>query len=337
MLTEDPYPSGSTFVATIQAAQQGAMVLFGSAPKISLSTEPITGMVVQEGIALAFTQRVNFGTGVFEEVDYRNEIVTFKISLSEPLQQAIVTDIPLISLTYRTTSSKFKKDDQEQYVYGANFDKVFVPYKNTNVLGRATVQSRASFRQVGASLSFLEQRKFGFPPYTSGSKGSLQVVPGNVYVGVAWEADTAVLTKEVVNHNGNAYEIIVAGTTDSSTAPTHTTGSAVNGTAELKYIGPTKVDKTYLPDTADGGFTGSWYEQYPTPNRDYWNSEYIEMESGDRLLSESGDEQILEVMSSSGDTQIKDFANITIYDIINRKHKRSKFAVGAYVEVLKAA
>jgi hypothetical protein len=61
------------------------------------------------------------------------------------------------------------------------------------------------------------------------------------------------------------------------------------------------------------------------------------MENGDRLLSESGDEQILEVMSSSGDTQIKDFANITIYDIINRKHKRTKFAVGAYVEILKAA
>jgi hypothetical protein len=105
----------------------------------------------------------------------------------------------------------------------------------------------------------------------------------------------------------------------------------------LKHIGPTKPDRTYLPDTADGGFTGSWYEHYPAPNRSYWNSEYFEMENGDRLLQESGDEYILEVMSSSGDTQIKDFARVTVYDIINRKHKRSNFAVGAYVEVLKTA
>ena len=336
MLGEDPYPSGTTYLATINAAQQGAMEITGSASRLTLSAEPVTGMVVQEGFALIFTQRINFGTGVLTEVDYTADPVTFKIKLNEPLQQTIA-ETPLVSLVYKTTSSKIRKDDQSQYVYRANFNNIPVGYKDTNILSTAQVQSRASFRQVGSSLTFLEQRKFGFAPYTSGSKGSLQVVPGNVYVGVSWAADTAVLTKEVVNHNGNAYEVVVAGTTDASTAPTHTTGTAVNGTAELKYIGPTKADKTYLPDTADGGFTGSWYDQYPAPNRDYWNSEYIEMETGDRLLSESGDEQILEVMSSSGDTQIKDFANITIYDIINRKHKRSKFAVGAYVEVLKAA
>jgi hypothetical protein len=42
-------------------------------------------------------------------------------------------------------------------------------------------------------------------------------------------------------------------------------------------------------------------------------------------------------MGSSGDTQIKDFANVSVYDIINRKNKRTNFAVGAYVEVLKTA
>jgi hypothetical protein len=161
MLTEDPYPAGTTFVATIDAAQQGAMVLTGTAPKITFSSEPITGMQVLEGTALVFTQRVNFGSGVFEEVDYRNEIVTFIIRLTEPLQQTIV-QTPLVSLSFRISSSRFKKDDQEQYVYQANFDSVFVPYKNTNALGKATVQSRASFRQVGSSLSFLEQRKFTF-------------------------------------------------------------------------------------------------------------------------------------------------------------------------------
>ncbi len=336
MLTEDAYPAGTTYVASINAAQQGAMFLTGSVPKTSLSTEPITGMVVREGFALPFTQRVNFGEGIFESVDYRQSTVTFTIKLNNPLPQAILTETPLISLAYSIQPSKFKKDDNEQYIYRANFSTIDVPYQTTVSLGKSTVQSRASFRQVGSSLSFLEQRKFNFPPYTSGAKGSLQVVPGTVYVGVAWEANTAVLTKGVVNTGGRAYEVVVAGTTGAS-APTHTSGTQVNGTAELKYIGPTKPDRTYLPDTADGGFTGSWYEQYPAPNRSYWNSEYFEMENGDRLLQESGDEYILEVMSSTGDTQIKDFARVTVYDIINRKHKRSNFAVGAYVEVLKTA
>jgi hypothetical protein len=335
LLSEETYPSGTTFVATIDAANIGSMTLTGSAPKLTFSSEPIAGMEVVEGLALSFTQRINFGEGVFEEVDYREETVTFKIRLSEPLQATIETT-PLVSLFFKTTTNKFKKDDQNQQIYRSNFSTVFVSYKDENTLGRATVQSRASFRQVGSALSFLEQRKFNFPPYTYGSKGSLQVVPGNAYIGVSWEPDTVLLTKEVVNHGGNAYEVIVAGTTG-STAPTHTSGTEFNGTSELRFVGPTKKDISYLPDTKDGGLTGSWYDQYPEPNRSYWNDEYIEMEDGSRLLSESGDEQILEVMASSGDTQIKDFANVSVYDIINRKHKRTNFAVGAYVEVYKAA
>jgi len=335
ILSEDTYPSGNTFVATIEAALAGSMTLFGSSPKFSLSSEPITGMDVIEGFALPFTQRVNFGEGVLEEVDYRQEVVTFTIKLSNPLPQTIETT-PLVSLSFKTASSKLVKDDQTQHLFRSNFSTASVSYKDTNVLGKATIQSRASFRQLGGALSFLEQRKFNFAPYTVGSKGSLQVVPGNVYVGVLWLAETVVLTKEVVNYNGNAYEVVVAGTTG-TTEPTHTSGTVLNGTAELRYIGPTKKDVSYLPDTEDGGFTGGWYEQYPAPNRSYWNNEYIEMENGSRLLSETGDEQILEVMGSSGDTQIKDFANVSVYDIINRKNKRTNFAVGAYVEVLKTA
>jgi len=336
MLTEDPFPPATTFVATINAAAQGSLIITGNAPKISLNNEPITGMKVFEGFALPFTIRANFGEGTIEEVDYRQDIVPFTIRLTQPLQQDITQNTPLVSLVFKIQSNKFKKDDNEQYIYRANFNVVDVPYRNISSLGKSTIQSRASFRQVGSAISFLEQRKFNFPPYTYGSKGSLQVVPGDIYVGVAWQATTAVLTKQVVNVGGRAYEVTSAGTTSSS-APTHTSGTEFNGSALLYYIGPTKPDRTYLPATADGGLTGGWYQNYPNPNRDYWNSEYVEMEDGDRLLQESGDEYILEALQNTGDTQIKDFAKVTVYDLINRKHKRSNFAVGAYVEIYKTA
>jgi hypothetical protein len=193
------------------------------------------------------------------------------------------------------------------------------------------VQSRAAFKPTGTSLSFLEQRKFGFAPYVYGTKGSLMVIPGNTYIGVDWTSSAEVLTKQVVNNDGNAYEVVVAGTTG-STAPTHTSGTVVDGTAELQYIGPAKLNKEY-----PSGFTGAWDDQYPTPNRAYWNDEGILLENGDSLLNESADAHLLEFMESSGDTQIKDFAHVTIYDIINRKNKKTNFAVGSYIEILKSA
>jgi len=61
------------------------------------------------------------------------------------------------------------------------------------------------------------------------------------------------------------------------------------------------------------------------------------LESGDALLNESEDAHLLEFMDASGDTQIKDFAHVTIYDIINRKNKKTNFAVGSYIEILKSA
>lgn len=52
-----------------------------------------------------------------------------------------------------------------------------------------------------------------------------------------WVATTAFSKEEILNVADRFYRVTVAGTT-SSTAPIHTTGSVVNGTATLEYMVP---------------------------------------------------------------------------------------------------
>lgn len=51
-----------------------------------------------------------------------------------------------------------------------------------------------------------------------------------------WTPATALTLNEYRFANGNIYKTTTAGTTDASTAPTHTSGAVANGTATLTYI-----------------------------------------------------------------------------------------------------
>lgn len=66
--------------------------------------------------------------------------------------------------------------------------------------------------------------------------GSGYVTAPTVTIGVSWEASTAYALDDQIFYDGNLYTVTVAGTTD-TTAPTHTTGSATNGTATLTWAG----------------------------------------------------------------------------------------------------
>jgi len=52
---------------------------------------------------------------------------------------------------------------------------------------------------------------------------------------VEWTASTAFSAGSYLFYNGNIYSVTTGGTTDSSTAPTHTSGSAANGSTTLAY------------------------------------------------------------------------------------------------------
>lgn len=66
--------------------------------------------------------------------------------------------------------------------------------------------------------------------------GSGYVTAPTITIGVSWEASTAYALDDQIFYDGNLYTVTVAGTTD-TTAPTHTTGSATNGTATLTWAG----------------------------------------------------------------------------------------------------
>lgn len=73
----------------------------------------------------------------------------------------------------------------------------------------------------------------------SGSTGAFSF--GNA--GTLWTTSTAVNNGAQIYYNGNLYTVTAAGTTSSSATayPSHTSGSAVNGTATLLYVGSSGI------------------------------------------------------------------------------------------------
>lgn len=59
----------------------------------------------------------------------------------------------------------------------------------------------------------------------------------NIYFGTKWTPSTVVSIGDQIWYGNRLYTVTGAGTTDSSTAPTHTTGSQSNGSATLDYAG----------------------------------------------------------------------------------------------------
>jgi hypothetical protein len=69
---------------------------------------------------------------------------------------------------------------------------------------------------------------------TNGGTG--YVTPPTVTIGVSWVASTPVTLNSQIYSGGNLYTVSTAGTTG-TTAPTHTSGTVANGTAQLTYAG----------------------------------------------------------------------------------------------------
>ena len=71
-----------------------------------------------------------------------------------------------------------------------------------------------------------------------------------------WKASTSYDLNSFVYHETNLYEVTIAGSTG-LVSPSHTTGSATNGTATLNYIGTTYGDLTFKANNInlDGGLT----------------------------------------------------------------------------------
>lgn len=54
---------------------------------------------------------------------------------------------------------------------------------------------------------------------------------------VTWTKSSVMILNKIVLHENRFYKVTVAGTTSSTTGPTHTSGTAVNGTVTFEYLG----------------------------------------------------------------------------------------------------
>jgi hypothetical protein len=90
---------------------------------------------------------------------------------------------------------------------------------------------------------FLGQQIYNSAPASAGYIGWVCTTAG-VANNTAWAATTAYTTSSIVNTGNKVYRCTVAGTS-SSTAPTHTSGTATDGGVTWLYLGPLAVFKQF--------------------------------------------------------------------------------------------
>ena len=357
MLKQPDYPDGFTRLAIISSYTAGTLDFTATIFNFGISSPVFVGHRITTGPQTSLNNEWDFEGGIVQSVVDNGSETTITVRMDSPLEDSrpLTNDV---ALAWAMPPSKLYKDDQSQKVFGTNFRSQVLPVKTLNTTtndvevytSKFTTQIRPSFRQLGGNVSFLEQRKFTFPPYTFGltSKGSLGVTPGTVAPptklwgdvateGVGdWEI-TGIQIGDVLLTNNEAELWVVESLTGSgpwtwdSTEPQQSNYERyVSADITLRYYGPYSA-------VSSSQVTGGWNKQYPDPNRDYWNDDYILNEVGDNLILESGDEIISEISEGNSNTQIKDFGDLTVYDVINRRYKKANFAVGAYVNILKSA
>lgn len=353
MLREPDYPDGFTRLAVIDSYTAGTIDFTATIFNYGITTPPFIGHRVGVGPKVTLNNDWDFDGGIITSVSNDGSQTTITVRMDSPLTDSrSVTDS--VALAWEMPKSKLTMDNQSQVVFGTNFRTQILPVKTLNTTtneievytSKFTTQARPSFRQLGSNVSFVEKRKFTFPPYIADltSKSSLSVNPGTISpptkswidVESGGEISNVRVGDVLLTNNDTELWIVESLTGDGpwtwdSTEPQQSNYERYESVdITLRYYGPYSA-------VSSSQITGGWNQQYPDPNRDYWNDDYILNEVGDNLILESGDEFLTEVVVGGANLQIKDFGDVSVYDVINRRYKKANFAVGAYVDILKSA
>jgi hypothetical protein len=97
-----------------------------------------------------------------------------------------------------------------------------VPYKTNAIVSQSEYSFVALINVTGGGSGYSEAPSVSIDPPIAG--------------GVSWEPDTVYTIEQTLTSNGNFYKVIIAGTTG-MVPPAHTSGSEVDGTTTLEYIG----------------------------------------------------------------------------------------------------
>jgi hypothetical protein len=230
---------GTTNFVAIGAT--AAAVVTGSISGTTLTVSAVTSGTLAVGAIISGTG-VTAGTSITVLGTGTGGVGTYTVSASQTVSSTTITRQPAVGATFTTTgagsgsgTASVKSISGITLLGGVreinitNAGSGYISAPAVTFSGGGGSGAVATSKLNGSSVVFCIVSNSG-DNYTSDP---------TVTFGTAWTSSTAVLVNDQVFVSGRLYTVTAAGTTHASTAPTHTSGSASNGSATLTYAGVT--------------------------------------------------------------------------------------------------
>jgi len=228
---------GTTNFVTIGAT--AAAVVTGSISGTTLTVTAVTSGTLAVGAVISGTG-VTAGTSITVLGSGTGGVGTYTVSASQTVSSTTITRQPVVGATFTTSGagsgtgtasvrsiSSVTLTGSVREINITNGGSGYISAPAVTFSGGGGSGAVATSKLVGSSVVFCIVSNSG-DNYTSDP---------SVTFGTAWTSSTAVLVNDQVFVSGRLYTVTASGTTHASTAPTHTSGSASNGSATLAYAG----------------------------------------------------------------------------------------------------
>jgi hypothetical protein len=195
----------------------------------------ITGTGITAGTRITVLGTGTGGTG------------TYTVSASQTVASTTITGQPAVGATFTATGAG--TGTGTAYTKSISSVTLLGGVKEINILNAGSGYTSAptiTFSGGGGSGAVATTKmNAGSVLYcTVSNQGDNYTSDPTITFGTQWTAATAVLVGQQYFYSGRLYTVTGAGTTHASTAPTHTSGSASNGTATLAYAGVPATGET---------------------------------------------------------------------------------------------
>lgn len=228
---------GTTNFVTIGGT--AAAVVTGSISGTTLTVTAVSSGTLAVGVYITGTG-ITAGTNITVLGTGTGGTGTYTVSASQTVSSTTITGQPAVGATF--TASGAGTGTGTATVKSISSITLLGGVKEINILnagsGYTTAPSITFSGGGGSGAVASAKMNAGSVLYcTVSNQGDNYTSDPTVTFGTQWTAATAVLVGEQYFYSGRLYTVTGAGTTHASTAPTHTSGSASNGTATLAYAG----------------------------------------------------------------------------------------------------
>jgi hypothetical protein len=228
---------GTTNFVTIGGT--AAAVVTGSISGTTLTVTAVSSGTLAVGAYITGTGITN-GTNITVLGTGTGGTGTYTVSASQTVSSTTITRQPAVGATFTATgagtgtgTATFKSISSITLLGGVKEINI------TNAGSGYTSAPAITFSGGGGSGAVASSKMSSAAVIycTVSNQGDNYTSDPTVVFGTQWTAATAVTVGQQYFYSGRLYTVTGAGTTHASTAPTHTSGSASNGTATLTYAG----------------------------------------------------------------------------------------------------